>query len=164
MFSDNLFEVAEHGGVGYKRGSGFPLHFSKAFNMRVDDFPHYAYTTRRVWSVIALCVFLFLFFYRCSCSRCFLFFGVSSCFLCIFVIYFNLFGGVWGCWGVGEEGKCWSYNTNELNYGSSNHANCRSTCLIMALIMESLHAGAEPPLYYVPKEFEPYIVAVLFIP
>lgn len=49
MYSENLFEVAERGGCGYKRGSGFPLHFEKAFTLRIDDFPHYAYTTRRIW-------------------------------------------------------------------------------------------------------------------
>eukprot|EP00752_Nemacystus_decipiens_P011297 g10039.t1 len=53
MFSENLFEVAERGGCGYKRGSGFPLHFTKSFNKRVDDFPHYAYSTRRVWRVLS---------------------------------------------------------------------------------------------------------------
>ncbi|CAM9136658.1 unnamed protein product [Ectocarpus sp. 13 AM-2016] len=52
MFSDNLFEVAEKGGCGYKRGSGFPLHFVKAFGTRPDDFPHFAYSTRRVWRVL----------------------------------------------------------------------------------------------------------------
>jgi len=49
MFSENIFEVAERGGCGYKRGSGFPLHFTKAFNKRVNDYPHYSYSTRRVW-------------------------------------------------------------------------------------------------------------------
>lgn len=49
MFSENLFEVAERGGCGYKRGSGFPLHFTKSFSKRVDDYPHYVYSTRRVW-------------------------------------------------------------------------------------------------------------------
>lgn len=49
MFSENLFEVAERGGVGYTRGAGLPLHFTLAFNSRPKDFPHYAYSTRRVW-------------------------------------------------------------------------------------------------------------------
>lgn len=52
MFSENLFEVAERGGCGYKRGSGFPLHFTKSFAKRPDDFPHYVYSTRRVWCVL----------------------------------------------------------------------------------------------------------------
>ncbi|CAM9557293.1 unnamed protein product [Sphacelaria rigidula] len=52
MFSENLFEVAERSGVGYQRGSGHPLHFTLAFNCRVSDFPHYAYTTRRLWRVL----------------------------------------------------------------------------------------------------------------
>ena len=49
MFSKNLFEVAEHGGTGYKRGSGIPLHFTKAFFRRPSDAPHFAYSTRRMW-------------------------------------------------------------------------------------------------------------------
>lgn len=49
MFSENLFEVAERGGVGYKRGSGFPLHFVKAFSERPSDVPHFVYSTRRMW-------------------------------------------------------------------------------------------------------------------
>ncbi|CAM9357293.1 unnamed protein product [Hapterophycus canaliculatus] len=53
MFSENLFEVAERGGCGYKRGSVFPLHFVNSFNKRIDDFPHYAYSTRRVWRVLS---------------------------------------------------------------------------------------------------------------
>ncbi|CAM9850452.1 unnamed protein product [Scytosiphon promiscuus] len=53
MFSENLFEVAERGGCGYKRASGFPLHFVNSFNTRIDDFPHYAYSTRRVWRVLS---------------------------------------------------------------------------------------------------------------
>ncbi|CAM9381692.1 unnamed protein product [Ascophyllum nodosum] len=51
MFSKNLFEVAEHGGTGYKRGSGIPLHFTKAFFRRPSDAPHFAYSTRRMWRV-----------------------------------------------------------------------------------------------------------------
>ncbi|CAM9101553.1 unnamed protein product, partial [Ascophyllum nodosum] len=52
MFSENLFEVAEHGGTGYKRGSGIPLDFTKAFGRRPSDIPHFAYSTRRMWRVL----------------------------------------------------------------------------------------------------------------
>lgn len=51
MFSANLFEVAERGGGGYERGSGLPLKFAEVFNKDIDDYPHYAYRTRRMWCV-----------------------------------------------------------------------------------------------------------------
>lgn len=52
MFSSNLFEVAERGNC-YKSGSGYPLNFTKAFSKRLNDVPHYPYSTRRMWYVLA---------------------------------------------------------------------------------------------------------------
>ncbi|CAM9865180.1 unnamed protein product [Discosporangium mesarthrocarpum] len=51
MFSENLFQVAERGDCGYEQASGHPLHFTKAFAVRPEDFPYYTYSTRRMWRV-----------------------------------------------------------------------------------------------------------------